>query len=99
MTKTFIAASLFALTLAVPSFAADKMKMDHMAKTDHMAMCDDATFAMINDAIKKDTDPKMAKDVKMANKEMHSAEMSMKGHKMDECSKHLGMAKMHMMMK
>ncbi len=99
MLKTLLATSLLAASLAVPSFAADKMKMDHMTKMDHMAKCDDATFSMINDAIKKDTDPKMAKDVMKANKEMHMAEMSMKSHKMDDCSKHLGMAKMDMMMK
>jgi|GEM_PF-2477326 len=95
MIKTFIATSLIATALVVPGFAADKMKM----KMDHMAKCDDATFAMINDAIKKDTDPKMAKDVMKANKEMKMAEMSMKGHKMNDCSKHLGMAKKDMMMK
>jgi len=64
MLRTLLATSLLAASLAVPSFAADKMKMDNMAK------CDDATFAMMNDAIKKDADPKMAKDVMKANKEM-----------------------------
>jgi ABC-type transporter MlaC component len=93
MIKSLLALTLLVTALSVPSFAADKMKMDHMAK------CDDATFAMINDAIKKDTDPKMAKDVMKANEEMKMAELSMKDHKMDDCSKHLGMAKMDMMMK
>ena len=98
MIKTLFASTLVFAALAVPSFAADKMKMK-MNHMDTMAKCDDATFAMINDAMKKDTDPKMAKDVKMAMGEMHMAEMSMKNHKMTECSKHLGMAKHDMMMK
>ncbi len=96
MLKTLFTTSLVIAALAVPSFAADKMKM---TKMDHMAKCDAATFTMMNDAIKKDTDPKMAKDVKMAMGEMHMAEMSMKGHKMADCSKHLGMAKHDMIMK
>ncbi len=95
MIKTLIAASLLTVAFSVPSFAAMK-KMDHM---DHMAKCDAGTFAMINDAIKKDTDPKMAKDVKVATNEVHVAEMAMKAHKMNDCSMHLGMAKKHMMMK
>lgn len=95
MIKSLFAASLVFAALAVPSFAADKMKM----KMDHMAKCDDATMTMMNDAMKKDTDPKMAKAVKMAMGEMHMAEMSMKKHKMADCSKHIGMAKKDMMMK
>lgn len=61
--------------------------------------CDDATMKMVHDAMKADTNPKMAKDVKMAGKEMMMAEGAMKAHKMKECSMHIGMAEKHMMMK
>ncbi len=93
MFKTIIASALITAAFASPSFAVDKMKMDHMAK------CNAGTMAMVMDAIKKDTDPKMAKDTKMATNEMHMADMSMKAHKMKACSMHINMAKKHMMMK
>ena len=64
-----------------------------------MAKCDEATMTMVMDAIKKDTDPKMAKDVKMANDEMAIADKAMKAKNTEECSKHIDMAKKHMMMK
>jgi hypothetical protein len=89
MIKTLFATAVLGLALASPSFAADKMKMSH---------CDAGTMTMMMDAIKKDTDPKMAKDAAMAGKEMHMAEMSMKKHNMKECAMHIDMAKKHMMM-
>jgi len=61
--------------------------------------CDDATMKMVHDAMKADTDPKMAKDVKKADKQMMMAEDAMKAHKMKECAMHIGMAKKDMMMK
>ena len=63
------------------------------------AKCDDATMKMIHEAMVKDTAPKMANDVKMAGGEMKKAESAMKAHKMDECTKHVGMAMDHMMIK
>ena len=63
------------------------------------AKCDDATMKMVHDAMTKDTDAKMANDVKMAGDEMKMADDSMKANKMDECTKHVGMAMDHMMMK
>ncbi len=89
MLKTIIAAAAVACALAAPAFADDMMK----------TTCDDATMKMMSDAMAKDTDPKMANDVKMAGDEMKMAMDSMKANKMDECSKHVGMAMDHMMMK
>ena len=89
MIKLFIGSALLTLALTSTSFA------DDMAK----AKCDAETMTMVMDAIKKDTDPKMANDAKMAADEMKMADDSMKAHKMDDCSMHIDMAKKHMMMK
>ena len=90
MIKTTLAAALLALAFsAAPSFADDMMK----------TTCDDATMTMMHDAMTKDTDAKMANGVKMAGDEMKMAMDSMKANKMDDCSKHIGMAMDHMMMK
>jgi hypothetical protein len=87
MIKVFVGAALMTVAFTTTSFAAE------------MAKCDEATMTMVMDAIKKDTDPKMAKDVKMAQDEMAMADKSMKEKKMEDCSKHIDMAKKHMMMK
>ena len=89
MIKTTLAAALLALAFTAPAFADDMMK----------TTCDDATMKMVTDAMAKDTDAKMANDVKMAGDEMKMAMDSMKASKMDDCSKHIGMAMDHMMMK
>ena len=95
MKTTLFAAALLGFTLASTSYAA----ADQMKKMDSMTKCDEGTMTMVMDAIKKDTDPKMAKDVKMATDQMHMADMSMKKHDMTACAKHIGMAKKDMMMK
>ncbi|MEO6607815.1 MAG: hypothetical protein ABIN69_05040 [Aestuariivirga sp.] len=89
MLKTFFAATAITFTLSASAFADDMMT----------AKCDDTTMKMVSDAMAKDTDAKMANDVKMAGDEMKMAMDSMKANKMDECTKHVGMAMDHMMMK
>ena len=88
MFKTLAAVALLGLTLAAPARADDMM-----------AKCDDATMKMMSDAMAKDTDPKMADGVKMAGDEMKMAMDAMKANKMDDCTKHVGMAMDQMMMK
>jgi hypothetical protein len=56
-------------------------------------------MTMMMDAIKKDTDPKMAKAVKLATEHMHMADMAMKKHDMNACAKQIGTAKKDIMMK
>lgn len=87
MMKTFFAATVLGFALAAPAYA------------DDMAKCDDATMKMVMDAIKADTDPAMKAGVDKATAEMAMAGEAMKANKMDECSKHIGMAKESMMMK
>jgi hypothetical protein len=87
MMKTLFAATVLGFALAAPAYAAD------------MAKCDDATMKMVMDAIKADTDPAMKAGVDKATAEMAMAGEAMKANKMDECSKHIGMAKESMMMK
>ena len=77
------------LALASPALADDMMT----------AKCDEASMKMVHDAMVEDTAPKMANDVKMAGDEMKMADDAMKANKMDECTKHVGMAMDHMMMK
>ena len=89
MIKTALATAFIAFSLTAPAFADDMMK----------TTCDDGTMKMMTDAMAKDTDAKMANDVKMAGDEMKMAMDSMKANKMDDCSKHIGMAMDHMMMK
>jgi hypothetical protein len=88
MIKILTCAALITAALTATSFAADTK-----------AKCDEATMTMVMDAMKKDTDPKMAKDVEMAASEMKMAAASMKDKKMDDCSMHIDAAKKHMMMK
>jgi hypothetical protein len=88
MLKSLAVVAFLGLALTAPARADDMM-----------AKCDDATMKMVHDAMAKDTDAKMANDVKMAGDEMKMAEEAMKGNKMDECTKHIGMAMDHMMMK
>ncbi len=92
MIKTAFATALVTLAITSTGYAATMKKMDHMT------MCDGKTMTMMMTAIKKDTDPKMAKDAKMAMDEMHMAAMSKKKHKMHDCTMHIDMAKKHMMM-
>ena len=87
MKTALFAAAVLGLVLAAPVNAAE------------MAACDDATMMKVNEAIKADTDPKMKDAVTMATEEMQKAEMSMKDHKMDDCSMHIGKAMESMMMK
>ena len=91
MIKTAIATALIAFAFTAPAFADEMMK------------CDDATMKMMHDdmdkgAMTKMTD-KMKEGMEMAKKEMAMASDSMKANKMEDCSKHLGMAKTDMMMK
>jgi hypothetical protein len=88
MLKSLAAVALLGLALAAPARADDMM-----------AKCDDATMKMMTDAMAKDTDPKMKDGVMKAGEEMKMAMDSMKANKMDECTKHVGMAMDHMMMK
>jgi hypothetical protein len=89
MIKTAFAAALVALAFTAP------VRADEMAKV----ACDAGTMKMVHDAMDKDKDPKMAKDVGMAADEMKMADEAMKANKMDDCTKHIGMAMDHMMMK
>jgi len=70
-----------------------------MKNMDSMTKCDQSTVTMMLDAIKKDTDPKMAKEVKMATDQMHMADMAMNKQDMNACAKRVGMTKKDMMMK
>ncbi len=94
MLKTIFATAAVALSLSVPAFADDMMMK-----------CDDATMKMMHDdmdkmsgSMAKQTD-NMKKGMEMAKDEMMKASDAMKMNKMDDCSKHLGMAKQDMMMK
>ena len=89
MFKTLATVALLGLALSSPARADDMMT----------AKCDAATMKMVHDAMVKDTAPKMANDVKMAGDEMKMADVAMKAHKMDDCTKHVGMAMDHMMIK
>jgi len=90
MFKTILASAAVMVALSGVANAADEM----MKTT-----CDEANMKMMSDAMAKDTDPKMADGVKKAGEEMKMAMESMKANKMDECSKHMGMAMDSMMMK
>jgi len=82
-------------TVAIAAALTGVARADDMMKT----TCDDATMKMMMDSMAKDTDPKMADGVKMAGDEMKMAMDAMKANNMDDCSKHIGMAMDHMMMK
>lgn len=88
MLKSLMTVAVLGLALAAPARADDMM-----------AKCDAETMKMIEDAMAKDTAPKMANDVKMAGDELKMASEAMKANKMDDCTKHVGMAMDHMMMK
>ncbi len=76
MSKVLFAATALFLVSAGLSFAAE------------MKACDDATSAMVMKEVEAaEGDSKM-----MGMKEMEMATMAMKEGKMEECSKHLGMA-------
>jgi hypothetical protein len=89
MLKNILLATAVAFAFTSPAFA------DDMAKVE----CTPEAMKMVHDAMDKDKDPKMAKDVKMAGDEMKMADDAMKANKMDECKKHVGMAMDHMMLK
>ena len=86
MLKSILIAA--ALTIAASTFSpsfADEMKAPK---------CDDASMAMVHDAMK------MSKDTvanEMADKEMKMAEMAMKDNKADDCAMHIGMAQKSLM--
>ena len=76
MSKLILAATALFLASSTMSFA------------DEMKACDDATSAMIMKEVEG-----AAGDAKaMGMKELEMAKMSMKEGKMEDCSKHLGMA-------
>lgn len=90
MKSLYCAAALsfvMASGLAVPASAMDPM------------MCDEATMTKMQSQMDALTDPAMKMNKDMAMKEMDMAKTAMKDNKMDDCSKHLGMANMGMMMK
>ncbi len=62
-------------------------------------MCDDATMTKMQSDMDAMNDPAMKMNKDMAMKEMDMAKTAMKDSKKDDCSKHLGMASMSMMMK
>ena len=81
------AAMGFALIAPGPTHAMDMMK------------CDDASMMKMQTDMDAMNDPAMKMNKDMAMKEMDMAKMAMKDKKMDECSTHLTMANMSMMMK
>ncbi|MGH6855450.1 MAG: hypothetical protein ACREDN_08520 [Aestuariivirga sp.] len=81
MIKTIVAASLLAVAFAAPAYAAE------------MVECDEASMMKLNEMIKADTDPAMKEAAAMATEQMEKAEMAMKHHDMEDCSKHLTKAK------
>ena len=89
MLKSIIAVALLGIAVTAPAYADDMMA----------AKCDDATMKMVHEMMAKDTDPKMKDGVMKADEEMKMAMDSMKANKMDECTKHVGMAMDHMMIK
>ena len=90
MIKTTLAAALLALAFsAAPSFADDMMK----------AACDATTMQALGTTMGKVTDPKMMDAVKAAGDQMKMAMESMAANKMDDCTKHVGMAMDSMMIK
>jgi hypothetical protein len=86
MLKFAMAATVVGLFTITPAFADDMMK------------CDDADMMKMQKEIDADTNPKMKKQVDMANEEMKMATDAMHAKKMDECAMHLNKAKKEFMM-
>ena len=87
MLKFAIAATVAGLFTIAPAFADEMMK------------CDDANMMKMQKEIDADTNPKMKKQVDMANEEMKMAGDAMHAKKMDECAMHLNQAAKEFMMK
>ena len=87
MLKFAMAATVVGLFTITPAFADDMMK------------CDDANMVKMQKEIDADTNPKMKKQVDMANEEMKMASDAMHAKKMDECAMHLNKAAKDFMMK
>ena len=86
MLKFAIAAAVAGLFTMTPAFADEMMK------------CDDANMMKMQKEIDADKNPKMKKQVDMANEEMKMASDAMHANKMDECAMHLNKAKEEFMM-
>jgi hypothetical protein len=86
MLKFAIAAAVAGLFTVSPAYADEMMK------------CDDANMMKMQKEIDADTNPKMKKQVDMANDEMKMAADAMHASKMDECAMHLNKAKENFMM-
>ena len=86
MLKFAIAAAVVGLFTIAPAFA------------DGMMKCDDANMMKMQKEIDADTNPKMKKQVDMANEEMKMAMDAMHANKADECAMHLSKAKEDFMM-
>ena len=80
MLKFAIAAAVAGLFTMTPAFADEMMK------------CDDANMMKMQKEIDADTNPKMKKQVDMANAEMKMAAEAMHAKKTDECAMHLNQA-------
>ena len=80
MLKFAIAAAVAGLFTMTPAFADEMMK------------CDDANMMKMQKEIDADTNPKMKKQVDMANAEMKMAAEAMHANKTDECAMHLNQA-------
>ena len=80
MLKFAIAAAVASLFAITPAFADEMMK------------CDDANMMKMQKEIDADTNPKMKKQVDMANAEMKMAADAMHANKADECAMHLNQA-------
>ena len=80
MLKFAIAAAVAGLFTITPAFADEMMK------------CDDANMMKMQKEIDADTNPKMKKQVDMANAEMKMAADAMHANKTDECAMHLNQA-------
>jgi hypothetical protein len=86
MLKFAIAAAVVGVFTVTPALADDMMK------------CDDANMMKMQKEIDADTNPKMKKQVDMANEEMKMASDAMHANKTDECAMHLNKAKEDFMM-
>ena len=86
MLKFAIAATVAGLFTITPVFADEMMK------------CDDANMMKMQKEIDADTNPKMKKQVDMANAEMKMATEAMHANKTDDCAMHLNKAKEDFMM-
>ena len=80
MLKFALAAAVAGMFSIAPAFADEMMK------------CDDANMMKMQKEIDADTNPKMKKQVDMANAEMKMAADAMHANKTDECAMHLNQA-------